>query len=53
MAPSFANPCFAVQMVGIVTERDYLRKIVHEGRTSHETAVEVLDHKPSLVNVTT
>jgi hypothetical protein len=31
----------AFQMIGIVTERDYLRKIVHEGRTSHETAVEV------------
>ena len=26
-------------IVGIVTERDYLRKVLHEGRTSHDTLV--------------
>ena len=26
-------------VTGIVTERDYLRKVLHEGRTSHETTV--------------
>ena len=26
-------------VIGIVTERDYLKKVVHEGRTSHNTAI--------------
>lgn len=28
------------EIVGIITERDYLNKVVHEGRTSHNTLVD-------------
>jgi CBS domain-containing protein len=41
-------------LVGIVTERDYLRRIAVEGRTSKETSVAaIMTANPTTVNPTT
>ena len=37
------------EITGIVTERDYLRRVAHEGRTEKETAVREIMSSPLIV----